>query len=196
MCVLGPPHHNSWAFPYGSVLHTRSALFTRKQIKWLNDQSNSQHFWCKITKLKTKHKRQDQELGQLSFSRSILESRASFSKINLFLLLLLFCWFINLFVKCFDKRIKVKLLWPKPGKTQDKVGGHDSQTWRKKWCHVRAETNLEYTAHLLEAAAAAAVPLFFYAAPPPPGSHTASSCLYGCDRHTGSGNGMIQVTLG
>lgn len=115
---------------------------------------------------------------------------------HLFLLLLLFCWFINLFVKCFDKRIKVKLHWPKPGKTQDKVGGHDSQTWRKKWCHVRAETNLEYTAHLLEAAAAAAVPLFFYAAPPPPGSHTASSCLYGCDRHTGSGNGMIQVTLG
>lgn len=40
------------------------------------------------------------------------------------------------------------------------------------------ETNLEYTAHLLEAAAAAAARGFFDAAPPPPGSHTESSCLY------------------
>ena len=40
------------------------------------------------------------------------------------------------------------------------------------------ETNLEYTAHLLEAAAAAAAPGFSDAAPPPLGSHTGSSCLY------------------
>ena len=42
------------------------------------------------------------------------------------------------------------------------------------------ETNLEYTAHLLEAAAAAA-PGFSDAAPPPLGSHTGSSCLYDWD---------------
>lgn len=40
------------------------------------------------------------------------------------------------------------------------------------------ETNLEYTAHLLEAAAAAAAPGFSDGAPPPLGSHTVSSCLY------------------
>lgn len=47
------------------------------------------------------------------------------------------------------------------------------------------ETNLEYTAHLLEAAAVAAVPGFSYAAPPPLGSHTGSSCLYDCGRQAG-----------
>lgn len=40
------------------------------------------------------------------------------------------------------------------------------------------ETNLEYIAHLLEAAAAAVAPGFCGAAPPPPGSHTGSFCLY------------------
>ena len=40
------------------------------------------------------------------------------------------------------------------------------------------ETNLEYTAHLLEAAAVAAAPGFSDAAPPILGSHTGSSCLY------------------
>lgn len=44
------------------------------------------------------------------------------------------------------------------------------------------ETNLEYTAHLLEAAAVAAAQGFFDAAPPPPGSHIESSCLYDWDR--------------
>lgn len=58
------------------------------------------------------------------------------------------------------------------------------------------ETNLEYTAHLLEAAAVAADPGFSYAAPPPLGSHTGSSCLYDCGRQTGRGNKIIQVTLG
>lgn len=42
------------------------------------------------------------------------------------------------------------------------------------------ETNLEYTAHLLEAAAAAA-PGSSDAVPPPLGSHTGSSCLYDWD---------------
>lgn len=53
------------------------------------------------------------------------------------------------------------------------------------------ETNLEYTAHLLEAAAAAAVPGFSCAAPPPLGSHTESSCLYGWR----GGHNTRQVTL-
>lgn len=46
------------------------------------------------------------------------------------------------------------------------------------------ETNLEYTAHLLEAAAAAAAALgSSCAAPPPRGSRTESSCL--CDWQVG-----------
>jgi len=40
------------------------------------------------------------------------------------------------------------------------------------------ETNLEYTAHLLEAAAAAVAPGFFDAAPQTLGSRIGSSCLY------------------
>lgn len=45
------------------------------------------------------------------------------------------------------------------------------------------ETNLEYTAHLLEAAAVAA-PGFSDAAPPTLGSHTGSFCLYDWGRQT------------
>lgn len=54
------------------------------------------------------------------------------------------------------------------------------------------ETNLEYTAHLLEAAAAAAAaaPGFSGAAPPPLGSHTGSFYLYDWEtqRETTSSN--------
>lgn len=60
------------------------------------------------------------------------------------------------------------------------------------------ETNLEYTAHLLEAAAAAAAaaPGFSCAAPPPRGSHIESSCLYDWQEEGGGAHDIKQVTLG
>lgn len=59
------------------------------------------------------------------------------------------------------------------------------------------ETNLEYTAHLLEAAAAAAAaaPGFFYAAPPTLGSHIGSSCLYDWGRQGEERRQMIDLKM-